>query len=390
MNNIYCLNNISEKGLNRLKDNYSLTDQLDKADGILVRSAEMKEMNFSSRLLAIARAGAGVNNIPLDKCANQGIVVFNTPGANANAVKELFLAGLFMAARDIVGGIEWCRDNKNNAEIKKEAEKAKKAFSGSEVKGKKLGVIGLGAIGCEIANAAAALGMDVYGYDPYISINAAWNLNRNIKHIMSPDIIYTDCDYITIHVPATDKTKGMIGEAELAQMKPEAVLLNYSRDIIVDEAAVFKALEDKRLKYYITDFPNPLVMKMNNAIVTPHLGASTQESEDNCAMMAADELTDYIDNGNIKNSVNYPSCDMGICTAEARIAVLHKNIPNMLGQITAALAEQGTNIADLTNKVRGDYAYALIDLNNVPSHETIEKIKNINGICKVRIIHGGD
>ncbi|MDO4439324.1 MAG: phosphoglycerate dehydrogenase [Eubacteriales bacterium] len=390
MKNIYCLNNMSEKGLKRLKDDYTLSDKIEQSQGILVRSAEMKEMCFSDELLAIARAGAGVNNIPLDVCADKGIVVFNTPGANANGVKELFLAGMLMSARDIVGGIEWCKENKNNDSIKKDAEKAKKAFSGTELKGKKLGVIGLGAIGCEIANTAVALGMEVYGYDPYISVNAAWNLNRNIKHIMSPDSIYSDCDYISIHVPVTENTKGMIGDVQIAQMKNTAVLLNYSRDIIVDEAAVSEALKNKKLRYYVTDFPNPLVMKMENVIVTPHLGASTEESEDNCAVMAVDELTDYIDNGNIRNSVNYPGCDMGICTTEARIAVLHKNIPNMLGQITAALAGQGANIADLTNKVRGDYAYALIDLNTVPSKMTIDKIKGIKGVCKVRVVNGGD
>lgn len=390
MRKVCCLNPISKVGTDRLGEGYALTEQMEEADAVLVRSAEMKEMAFSGRLLAIARAGAGVNNIPLDRCAKQGIVVFNTPGANANGVKELFLAGILLSARDIAGGVRWCREHAGDPDIAKAAEKAKKQFAGTEIRGKKLGVIGLGAIGSEVANMATALGMEVYGYDPYISVNAAWNLNRDVRHITKPDSIYAECDYITIHVPATPDTKGMIGAKEIGEMKEGAVLLNFSRDSLCDEEAVEQALLSGRLRHYVTDFPNPRSVHMKNAIVIPHLGASTEESEENCACMAADELRDYLENGNIKNSVNYPNCDMGVCHAEARIAVLHQNIPNMLGQITAALAGQGANIADLMNKVRGEYAYALIDLNSDPTEETVEKIAAISGVLKVRVIKAAE
>lgn len=390
MRKVCCLNPISKVGTDRLGEGYALTEQMEEADAVLVRSAEMKEMEFSGRLLAIARAGAGVNNIPLDRCAKQGIVVFNTPGANANGVKELFLAGILLSARDIAGGVRWCREHAEDPDIAKAAEKAKKQFAGTEIRGKKLGVIGLGAIGSEVANMATALGMEVYGYDPYISVNAAWNLNRDVRHITKPDSIYAECDYITIHVPATPDTKGMIGAKEIGEMKEGAVLLNFSRDSLCDEEAVEQALLSGKLRHYVTDFPNPRSVHMKNAIVIPHLGASTEESEENCACMAADELRDYLENGNIKNSVNYPNCDMGVCHAEARIAVLHQNIPNMLGQITAALAGQGANIADLMNKVRGEYAYALIDLNSDPTEETVEKIATISGVLKVRVIKAAE
>ena len=390
MRKVCCLNPISKVGTDRLGEGYALTEQMEEADAVLVRSAEMKEMEFSGRLLAIARAGAGVNNIPLDRCAKQGIVVFNTPGANANGVKELFLAGILLSARDIAGGVRWCREHAEDPDIAKAAEKAKKQFAGTEIRGKKLGVIGLGAIGSEVANMATALGMEVYGYDPYISVNAAWNLNRDVRHITKPDSIYAECDYITIHVPATPDTKGMIGAKEIGEMKEGAVLLNFSRDSLCDEEAVEQALLSGKLRHYVTDFPNPRSVHMKNTIVIPHLGASTEESEENCACMAADELRDYLENGNIKNSVNYPNCDMGVCHAEARIAVLHQNIPNMLGQITAALAGQGANIADLMNKVRGEYAYALIDLNSDPTEETVEKIAAISGVLKVRVIKAAE
>ena len=388
MRKISCLNPISRVGLRRLPEEYELTEHAEEAEGILVRSADMKEMQFSDGLLAVARAGAGVNNIPLDRCAEQGIVVFNTPGANANGVKELFFAGILLAARDIAGGIRWVREDADDPNIAKAAEKEKKHFAGTEISGKKLGVIGLGAIGSEIANAATALGMEVYGYDPYISVNAAWNLNRDVRHITKPDIIFETCDYITVHVPATPETKGLVGRKEIGEMKDGAVLLNFSRDTLVDEDAAAEALESGKLRRYVTDFPNPKSAHMKNAIVFPHLGASTEEAEDNCAVMAVEELRDYLENGNIKNSVNYPNCSMGVCHAESRIAVLHRNIPNMLGQITGALAREGANIADLTNKVRGEYAYALIDLNSVPKQGTIEEIASIEGVCKVRVIAG--
>lgn len=384
MRKIHCLNPIAKCGLDRLPEDYQITDNVNEADGILVRSASMHEMELPESLLAVTRAGAGVNNIPLDTCAKAGVVVFNTPGANANGVKELVLAGLFLASRDVVGGIEWCRENAEDPNIAKTTEKSKKAFAGHEILGKKLGVIGLGAIGAEVANAAAALGMEVYGYDPFISVNAAWMLSRDVKHITSADTIYQECDYITIHVPATPDTKGMINQEKIAEMKDGVIILNFARDVLVNDADMAQALESGKVARYVTDFPNPSSVHMKNTIVIPHLGASTEESEDNCAKMAVKELTDYLENGNIKNSVNYPNCDMGICQAESRIAVLHLNIPNMIGQVTGTLAEQGVNISDMTNKSRDQYAYTLLDLEARPTPETIEKLKGIKGILRVR------
>ena len=386
MKKICCLNPIAQCGLDRLPEDYQITDQMAEAQGVLVRSASMHEMELPDGLLAVARAGAGVNNIPLDDCAQKGIVVFNTPGANANGVKELVLAGLFLAARDVVGGIRWCRENEENPDIAKATEKSKKAFAGHEIRGKKLGVIGLGAIGAEVANAAAALGMEVYGYDPFISVNAAWMLNRDVKHITSVDTIYQECDYITIHVPATADTKGMINKEKLDEMKDGVVVLNFARDVLVNDQDMAAALESGKVARYVTDFPNPNSVHMKNTIVIPHLGASTEESEDNCAKMAVKELTDYLENGNIKNSVNYPNCDMGICQTESRVAVLHLNIPNMIGQVTGTVAGQGVNISDLTNKSRDKYAYTLLDLEGRPTEETIEKLKAIQGVLRVRVV----
>ena len=386
MKKICCLNPIAQCGLDRLPEDYQITDQMAEAQGVLVRSASMHEMELPDGLLAVARAGAGVNNIPLDDCAQKGIVVFNTPGANANGVKELVLAGLFLAARDVVGGIRWCRENEENPDIAKATEKSKKAFAGHEIRGKKLGVIGLGAIGAEVANAAAALGMEVYGYDPFISVNAAWMLNRDVKHITSVDTIYQECDYITIHVPATADTKGMINKEKLDEMKDGVVVLNFARDVLVNDQDMAAALENGKVARYVTDFPNPNSVHMKNTIVIPHLGASTEESEDNCAKMAVKELTDYLENGNIKNSVNYPNCDMGICQTESRVAVLHLNIPNMIGQVTGTVAGQGVNISDLTNKSRDKYAYTLLDLEGRPTEETIEKLKGIQGVLRVRVV----
>ena len=371
MKKICCLNPIAQCGLDRLPEDYQITDQMTEAQGVLVRSASMHEMELPDGLLAVARAGAGVNNIPLDDCAQKGIVVFNTPGANANGVKELVLAGLFLAARDVVGGIRWCRENEENPDIAKATEKSKKAFAGHEIRGKKLGVSGLGAIGAEVANAAAALGMEVYGYDPFISVNAAWMLNRDVKHITSVDTIYQECDYITIHVPATADTKGMINKEKLDEMKDGVVVLNFARDVLVNDQDMAAALESGKVARYVTDFPNPNSVHMKNTIVIPHLGASTEESEDNCAKMAVKELTDYLENGNIKNSVNYPNCDMGICQTESRVAVLHLNIPNMIGQVTGTVAGQGVNISDMTNKSRDKYAYTLLDLEGRSTEETI-------------------
>ena len=386
MRKIHCINAISKYGTDQFTEDYQLTDEVNEAEGILVRSASLHEMQFSNSLLAIARAGAGVNNIPLDACAQEGIVVFNTPGANANGVKELVLAGLFLASRDIVGGIEWCKENKDDANIGKTAEKAKKAFAGCEIKGKKLGVVGLGAIGAEVANAAIALGMEVYGYDPYISVNAAWRLSRDVKHTTSLDTICQECDYITLHVPAVDSTKGMINKAAIDQMKDGVVILNFARDVLVNEDDLAEALKFGKVKKYVTDFANPKSVAMENTIVIPHLGASTEESEDNCAKMAVREIMDYLENGNIRNSVNYPACDMGVKKTACRVAVLHMNIPNMIGQITGVLAAGKINISDMTNKSRDKFAYTLMDLEHTPDDIMVQKLNAIEGVLRVRLI----
>lgn len=386
MRKIHCINAISKYGTDLLTEDYALTGELQEADGVLVRSASLHETVFPESLLAIARAGAGVNNIPLESCAEKGIVVFNTPGANANGVKELVIAGLLLAARDIVGGIEWCKENKGDANISKSVEKSKKAFAGGEIKGKKLGVIGLGAIGAEVANAAAGLGMEVYGYDPYISVNAAWMLSRDVKHITSADTIYQECDYITVHVPLMDSTKGMINKESIAQMKDGVVILNFARDLLVNDDDMAEALASGKVKRYVTDFPNPKSANMPNTIAIPHLGASTEESEDNCAKMAVLEIMDYLENGNIRNSVNYPACDMGICKSASRVAVLHMNVPNMIGQITAILAGNGININDMTNKSKDKFAYTLMDLDKVPEDGIVEKLNAIDGVLRVRVI----
>ena len=356
----HCLNPISQVGLNQLTEEYTPVNEAKEADAILVRSAVMHEMEFSKDLKAVARAGAGVNNIPLERCAEEGIVVFNTPGANANGVKELVLAGMLLASRDIIGGIGWVQENEEDGNIAKDAEKAKKAFAGCELEGKKLGVIGLGAIGVLVANAATHLGMDVYGYDPYVSVDSAWRLSRSIHHAKTVDELYSDCDYITIHVPALDSTKGMIDKHAISLMKDGVVILNFARNILVDEEAMVDALVSGHVKHYVTDFPTPTVTGVKGAIVIPHLGASTEEAEDNCAVMAAKQLKDYLENGNIKNSVNYPDCDMGIRGENTRLLLLHHNVPNMIVQFTTILAKDNMNIADLTNKSKGKYAYTMI------------------------------
>ena len=386
MKKIHCLNAIASVGTDIFDENYELTDNINEADAIMVRSAAMGDMEFSKNLLAIARAGAGVNNIPLDKCADAGIVVFNTPGANANGVKELVICGMLLAARDVVGGIEWTRSIKDSDTISKDVEKGKKNFAGGEIKGKKLGVIGLGAIGAEVANAAASLGLEVLGYDPYISVNSAWRLSRKIKHITDINEIFKDCDYITLHVPLTNDNKGMIGKDSIAEMKDGVVILNFARDLLVDDDEMEKALESGKVARYVTDFPNTKSAKMEKAIVIPHLGASTQEREDTCAVMAANELVDYLENGNIKNSVNFPSCDMGVCQAEGRVAILHKNVPNMIGQITSAFAKNGYNISDLTNKSKASRAYTLIDIESKASEKLVDELNAIDGVLKVRVI----
>ena len=386
MRKIHCVNNISKCGTDLFTDQYALTDSIEEAQGVLVRSASMHDTQFPESLLAVARAGAGVNNIPLERCAQNGIVVFNTPGANANSVKELVLAGLFLASRDVVGGINWCQEIKDDPDIAKTVEKGKKDFAGQEIMGKKLGVIGLGAIGAEVANAAAALGMEVYGYDPYISVNAAWGLTRDVKHITSADTIYEECDYISVHVPLLDATKGMINSETISQMKDGVVVLNFARDLLVDDDAMAEALKSGKVARYVTDFPNPKSVNMKGAIAIPHLGASTEESEDNGARMAVKEIMDYLENGTIKNSVNFPNCDMGVCRVASRVAVFHENIPNMIGQITGILASAGMNISDMTNKSRDKYAYTLLDLETKVDEVTIEKLAAIKGVCRVRVV----
>lgn len=386
MYKINCLNPIADVGLKNFSDKYQVTADVNEADGILVRSASMHEMEIPDSLLAVARAGAGVNNIPLEKCAEKGVVVFNTPGANANGVKELVIAGMLLAARDVVGGIQWVKDSKGNADIAKAAEKEKKNFAGTEIMGKKLGVIGLGAIGVKVANAAIALGMDVYGYDPYLSVNAAWNLSRSVKHVLNVDDIYADCDYITIHVPLLDSTKGMVNAVSIAKMKEGVVILNFARDLLANEKDVLEALQSGKVARYVSDFPNPVTAGKKGCIVIPHLGASTEESEDNCAVMAVQEIMDYLENGNIRNSVNYPSCDMGVCTKAGRVAIFHRNIANMITKFTAEFGEKGINISDMTNKSRGEYAYTMLDVEEVPTQDIVEALEKIKGVFRVRII----
>ena len=381
-----CLNPISAVGLDLFSEDYKKVPDLKGADAALVRSASVHDMELPGDLLAIARAGAGVNNIPLEKCAEQGIVVFNTPGANANGVKELVLAGMLYASRDIVGGIDWCLDNQNDDNIAKTAEKAKKNFAGTEIAGKKLGVIGLGAIGVLVANAAVHLGMDVYGYDPYISVNAAWNLSRSVRHISDVNDIYRECDFITIHVPLLDSTKKMISADAIRMMKPTAIVLNFSRDKLVDEEAMVEALAARRIKRYVSDFPNPITVGAKNCIVTPHLGASTEESEDNCALMAVREIRDYLENGNIVHSVNFPDASMGACQTAARIGILHRNIRGRIAELTTALGDAGLNVSSMTNQSKGDFSYALMDVDSKVPDEVVDKLESIDGILRVRVI----
>ena len=384
MNYIHCLNNISAQGTDLLTSDYELTDNIEAAQGILVRSAGMLDMEFSENLLAIARAGAGVNNIPLERCAEEGIVVFNTPGANANAVKELVLCGMLLASRGIVGGIEWCKENAEDPAIGKTAEKAKKQFAGREIKGKTLGVIGLGAIGAEVANAALGLGMEVMGYDPFVSVNAAWKVLPAVQHVTDLADIYRECDYITIHVPAVNGTIGMIDEAACALMKEGVVFLNFSRDTLVDAPAMASALASGKVGCYVTDFATPEVMAMENAIVLPHLGASTEEAEDNCARMAVVELMDYIDNGNIVNSVNYPACQEGVCPEGMfRIAVLYNSSDLAMGSVTEIL-EPIVAEFDMVDNQRDEHGYALITLTENLADEVLERIAELDGAYLVR------
>ena len=382
----YCLNPIAQVGLERFGEDFTETKEVKDAEGILVRSASMHEMELSDKLLAVARAGAGVNNIPLSQCAEKGIVVFNTPGANANGVKELVIAGMLLASRDIVGGIEWVKTQGGNEDVAKAAEKEKKKFAGTEIENKKLGIIGLGAIGVKVANVAKHLGMEVYGYDPYVSVDAAWNLSRDVKHVLNVDEIYENCDIITIHVPLMDSTKGMIDEVALAKMKKGVILLNFARDLLVDEKAVLAAIKEGKVRKYVSDFANPTTVGQEGCIVIPHLGASTEESEDNCAKMAVKEMMEYLRNGNIKNSVNYPNCDMGICDKAGRIAIFHKNITNMIAKFSSVFGENGINISDLTNKSRGDIAYTMLDVESPVTEEIVNTLAQIEGVFRVRVV----
>ena len=383
---IHYLNKISPKGTAVWTKNYTTTQQMEEADGILVRSAAMHDLDLPSRLLAVARAGAGVNNIPLTDCAEKGIVVFNTPGANANSVKELALCGMLLATRNVVAGVNWVQNAKDEPSIAKLVEKEKSRFSGHELMNKNLGVIGLGAIGGPLANAARRLGMEVYGYDPYISIDAAWHLDSHIHRVNSLQELYSCSDIITLHVPLLDSTKKMINAEAISHMRDGAIVLNFARDLLVDDDAMAQALESGKIGCYVTDFPNPSSVKMKNCITIPHLGASTEESEDNCAKMAVKQMMDYLENGNIQNSVNYPACDMGVCTNAARVTILHRNIPNSLSRFTAAVAGENINIESLMNKSKGEYAYTMLDLDKAVSAHALEELKKIEGVLRVRVI----
>ena len=386
MYNIHYLNPISPKGTALWKENYQKTDDAAAADAIMVRSAAMHEMQFGDNMLAVARAGAGVNNIPLDRCADEGIVVFNTPGANANGVMELAICGMLLGSRDVVGGINWVQSIKDTGDVAKKVEKGKSQFAGHEIAGKSLGVIGLGAIGGPLANAARRLHMDVYGCDPYISIDAAWHLDRHIIPVKTREEIYEKCDIITLHVPLLDSTKKMINAEAISKMKDGVIILNFARDLLVDDDAMEAALKSGKVKRYITDFPNDRTANMDGVIVIPHLGASTEESEDNCAKMAVRQVMDYLENGNITNSVNFPACDMGICTKAGRVLILHKNIPNSLGQFTAVVARENINISDMVNRSKGAYAVTMLDLDTPVAAHAVEELKKIEGVLRVRVI----
>ncbi len=382
----YCLNPIAQVGLEKFTDEFEKTENANEAQGILVRSAAMHDMELSDNLLAVARAGAGVNNIPLDKCAEKGIVVFNTPGANANGVKELVIAGMLLASRDIVGGINWVESAKEDENIAKATEKEKKRFAGTEIQDKKLGIIGLGAIGVKVANVAKHMGMEVYGYDPYVSVDAAWNLSRDVKHVLNVEDIYENCDIITIHVPLLDSTKGMINKEAIDKMKEGVIILNFARDLLVNEKDVLAGIKEGKVRKYVSDFPNGTTAGQEGCIVIPHLGASTEESEDNCAKMAVKEMMNYLKNGNITNSVNYPNCDMGVCSQAGRVAIFHKNIANMITKFTACFGDEGINITDMMNKSKGEVAYTMLDIEKPADQEMIDKLKAISGVFRVRVV----
>ena len=386
MYRIHTLNKISPKGMALWTEDYTITDTLENADAVLVRSAAMHDLALPEGLLSVARAGAGVNNIPLDACAEKGIVVFNTPGANANSVMEMTLCGMLLGSRDVVGGINWVQANRDNPDIAKLVEKGKSKFAGHEIRGKSLGVIGLGAVGGPLANAARRLGMEVYGCDPFISIDAAWHLDSHITRVNTREEIYQQCDIISLHAPLLEDTKNMINAEAIAKMKDGVIILNFARDLLVDDDAMAQALASGKVARYVTDFPNDRTADMPGCIAIPHLGASTEESEDNCAQMAVNEVMNYLENGNIVNSVNFPNCDMGVCTSAGRICILHRNIPNSLSRFTTAVAAEGINIAGLMNKSRGEYAVTMLDLDHQASPEAARDLKRIEGVLKVRVI----
>ena len=382
----HCLNPISKVGTDKFTNNYVKTDNIEEADGILVRSAAMHDMDLPDNLLAVARAGAGVNNIPLDKCANQGIVVFNTPGANANGVKELVIAGMLLAARDVVGGINWVSANTEDENIAKTAEKQKKENAGTEIYGKKLGIIGLGAIGVKVANVAKHMGMEVYGYDPYVSVDAAWNLSRDVKHVYNVDEIFETCDFITVHVPLLDSTRKMINDDAITKMKDGVILLNFARDLLADEEAVLRGIKNGKIRKYVSDFPNPTTAGQEGCIVIPHLGASTEESEDNCAVMAVKEMMNYLESGNIQNSVNYPNCDMGYPAQAGRVAIFHKNMKGMISRFSTVLGDNGINITDMMNKSKGEVAYSMFDIETPVTEEIVKELEAVDGVFRVRVV----
>ena len=384
--NINYLNPISPKGTALWTEDYQTCENAADADAIMVRSAQMHDMDLPDNLLAVARAGAGVNNIPLDRCAEEGIVVFNTPGANANGVVEMAMCGMLLASRDVVGGIEWVQTIKDEGDVAKKVEKGKSKFAGNEIKGKKLGVIGLGAIGGPLANNAIKLGMEVYGCDPFISIDAAWHLDSNIVRVKTREEIFSHCDIISVHTPLLDDTRGMINAETIAMMKDGVIILNFARDALVNDDAMAEALKSGKVKRYVTDFPNDKTAGMPGVIAIPHLGASTEESEDNCAKMAVKQVMNYLENGNIVNSVNFPTCDMGICTKAARITILHRNIPNLLSRFTSTVAAENINISDMVNRSKGEYAYTILDIESQVSDAAVEHLKLIDGVLRIRVI----
>lgn len=386
MYHVHYLNPISSKGVALWTQDYQKTDELANAEAVMVRSAAMHELELPENLLAVARAGAGVNNIPLDRCAEQGIVVLNTPGANANSVMELALCGMLLGCRDVIGGINWVKSIKDEGDVARKVEKGKAKFAGHEIAHKRLGVIGLGAVGGPLANSARKLGMEVYGCDPYISIDAAWHLDRHIVRVKTWEEIFRNCDIISLHTPLLDSTRNMINADTLAQMKDGVIILNFARDLLVDDDAMEAALKSGKVRRYVTDFPNDRTAGMEGVVAIPHLGASTEESEDNCARMAVRQVMDFLENGNIVNSVNYPNCDMGVCTKAGRVTIMHRNIPNSLSRFTGAMAKENINISDLMNRSRGEYAYTMLDLDASAPVSVVEELKKIDGVLRVRVI----